>query len=52
MNYNNEKRIVINDPKVKRMLNANLAKDTDPFGSYTGKPVNEYEVPVQDQDDL
>jgi len=24
----------------------------DPFGSYTGKPMEKYEVPVQDQDDL
>ncbi|MFZ2539954.1 MAG: hypothetical protein WAX04_13825 [Oscillospiraceae bacterium] len=24
----------------------------DPNGSYTGKPLNPYEVPVQDQDDL
>lgn len=25
---------------------------TDPYGSYTGVPVNEFEVPVQDADDL
>lgn len=25
---------------------------TDPFGSYTGNPVNGTEVPVQDVDDL
>lgn len=28
------------------------ASNTDPFGSYTGKPVNHYERPVQDADDL
>lgn len=26
--------------------------ETDPFGSYTGVPENNYEVPVQDADDL
>ena len=26
--------------------------DTDRQGSYTGRPVNAYEVPVQDADDL
>ncbi len=25
---------------------------TDPYGSYTGKPENENEIPVQDVDDL
>ena len=25
---------------------------TDPFGSYTGRPVDAYEKPVQDADDL
>ncbi len=25
---------------------------TDPNGSYTGKPLNEWDVPVQDVDDL
>lgn len=24
----------------------------DPFGSYTGNPIDEFEVPVQDADDL
>lgn len=24
----------------------------DPFGSYTGKPHDKYEVPIQDADDL
>lgn len=26
--------------------------DTDPFGSYTGKPMDPNETPVQDADDL
>lgn len=25
---------------------------TDPQGSYTGRPTEEYEIPVQDADDL
>lgn len=25
---------------------------TDPMGSYTGRPLDAYEVPVQDADDL
>ena len=28
------------------------SSQTDPFGSYTGVPVNPYETPVQDADDL
>lgn len=28
------------------------AIDTDPQGSYTGRPENPYEIPVQDADDL
>lgn len=26
--------------------------DTDPFGSYTGRPTGDLELPVQDVDDL
>ncbi|MBQ7399999.1 MAG: hypothetical protein IJZ20_01040 [Clostridia bacterium] len=26
--------------------------DTDPLGMYTGVPENEYDIPVQDADDL
>lgn len=51
----NEKKINIkvrNHPKVESMLNTNFAPSTDPFGSYTGRPINPYEIPVQDQDDL
>ena len=28
------------------------ASNTDPYGSYTGKPVNHWEKPIQDADDL
>ena len=28
------------------------ASDTDPLGSYTGHPVDEGDIPVQDADDL
>ncbi len=37
---------------VKPMMNTLYAKDNDPFGSYTGKPADKKERPVQDQDDL
>lgn len=39
----------------KRVINQVVSMKscrTDPQGSYTGKPVNPYEVPVQDADDL
>lgn len=52
MNENKKNRKVKNSPKVESIVNTNYAPETDPFGSYTGKPVNKYEVPVQDQDDL
>ena len=41
--------------KTKEVVNAYLSKDnlkTDPNGSYTGKPLDKYEKPVQDADDL
>lgn len=38
--------------KVEEMVHANELPQTDPFGSYTGKPENPDEVPVQDADDL
>ncbi len=31
---------------------SNFSPDTDPQGSYTGKPLNPKEKPVQDADDL
>ena len=37
--------------KVMDLLDMKDAK-TDPMGSYTGVPVNKYETPVQDADDL
>lgn len=39
-------------PLVQSIINANYLPTTDPNGSYTGKPKNINEVPVQDQDDL
>lgn len=43
------------DAKVQSVIRAyssQKAKQSDPQGSYTGKPVNQNEVPVQDADDL
>ncbi|MBR5496311.1 MAG: hypothetical protein IKV58_02875 [Oscillospiraceae bacterium] len=37
---------------VEPMLNTLFDKNTDPDGSYTGKPENKKEKPVQDADDL
>lgn len=37
---------------IKEMERCNEHFATDPNGSYTGKCVNEWEVPVQDADDL
>lgn len=37
--------------KAKRMSQFTAAK-TDPMGSWTGQPLDPYEVPVQDADDL
>lgn len=37
---------------VAEMVHENEAAQTDPFGSYTGKPEDPNEVPVQDADDL
>lgn len=42
---------VVNSPLVTDMINL-PPSDTDPQGSYTGNPLNENEVPVQDADDL
>ena len=35
-----------------RELSQLAAPDTDPLGSWTGQPLDPYEVPVQDADDL
>ena len=37
--------------KVQQIIAGNVSQ-TDPFGSYTGVPINPGEVPVQDVDDL
>lgn len=37
--------------KAKELSHFTAAK-TDPQGSWTGRPVDPYEVPVQDADDL
>ena len=36
---------------VEQMINE-APSPTDPLGSWTGKPSDEYEVPAQDADDL
>jgi hypothetical protein len=44
-----------NSKRVTQIVQAMTCKDSikcDPQGSYTGKPENPYEDPVQDQDDL
>lgn len=41
--------------RVKEVVNAivdEFSLKSDPQGSYTGRPKNPFEVPVQDQDDL
>jgi hypothetical protein len=38
--------------KLKKLLKDVNGSKTDPQGSYTGKPLNPNEVPVQDADDL
>ena len=38
--------------RLEELVESNRSPETDPNGSYTGKPVNRREVPVQDADDL
>ena len=38
--------------KLKKILEDSNGSKMDPLGSYTGKPENPGEVPVQDADDL
>lgn len=38
--------------KLKELIKDNKPAKDDPQGSYTGKPQNADEVPVQDADDL
>ncbi|MEG0691879.1 MAG: hypothetical protein RR444_02230 [Oscillospiraceae bacterium] len=44
-------KVVTNSAVVNAIVNQPPSK-SDPNGSYTGKPLNEYEKPVQDADDL
>ena len=37
---------------IQEMVRENYRNDTDPQGSYTGKPVDPEEIPAQDADDL
>ncbi len=49
------KKVLRPDPKTQSVIDAFVSpkmKKSDPQGSYTGKPVNKNEVPVQDADDL
>jgi len=41
----NEEVIVLKEKKEEKII-------TDPFGSYTGRPVDREEKPIQDADDL
>lgn len=38
--------------KKARELSQFTAAKTDPMGSWTGQPLDPYEIPVQDADDL
>lgn len=38
--------------KLKKLLEQEAPSKTDPLGSYTGRPEDPGEVPVQDADDL
>lgn len=56
-NYNKEVAAVERRPVSKPMQKAKelsqfTAAKTDPMGSWTGQPLDPYEVPVQDADDL
>ena len=37
---------------IAQMTQENRMTKTDPFGSYTGKPIDPFEEPEQDVDDL
>ena len=50
-----EKRQTTAQQQAQQVVNVYAAKDqtkTDPLGSWTGRPRNANEVPVQDADDL
>ena len=38
--------------KPKKMISPDVPAIYDPMGSYTGRPTEEWEQPVQDADDL
>ena len=42
----------IQDPAVRAIVGGMRPSGTDPNGSYTGRPVDENELPQQDADDL
>ena len=46
-----QKKAVENTPLVNELVNA-PPSGTDPFGMYTGNPLDENDVPMQDADDL
>ena len=48
LSYEDRQRV---EQKVEKMISM-PPSHTDPNGSYTGKPVDRFEVPVQDADDL
>lgn len=56
MKKNKKKRqygdIPQNVPEMNNLSNKSHEIKTDPMGSYTGRPANPYEKPVQDADDL
>lgn len=57
LNYNKEvaaveRRLVSKPMQKAKELSQFTAAKTDPMGSWTGQPLDPYEVPVQDADDL
>ena len=53
MNKNDHKtnKSVMDNPIIKNLINQQPAKK-DPFGSYTGIPIDKNVKPIQDVDDL
>lgn len=50
---NGKKRMpVAEDPSVPGILASTDIPTTDPLGSYTGRPLDPHESPIQDADDL
>ncbi len=46
------KKVVHNQSDIVNAIINQPPSENDPFGSYTGKPENKYDVPTQDADDL